>query len=112
MVSFKEPTGGFDVLTRWDDGYYYFGLGVVAEVAPNVWPKQRFCVPISFIIDDDDCTMRVTNRPEGEFTFNIGQLDGCSKMYDFIASIVFDIFRTKPADFAEGKTTMGFVPLK
>jgi hypothetical protein len=112
MVSFKEPTGTFDVITRWDDGYYYFGLGVFVEVAPNVWPKQRFCVPISFIIDDDNCTMRVTNRSEGEFHFNIGKLDGCGKMYDFIASIVFDIFRTKPSDFAEGKTTIGFVPLK
>jgi hypothetical protein len=112
MVSFQEPKGFFDVITRWDDGYYYFGLGVAAEVAPNVWPKQRFCVPISFIIDDDNCTMRVTNRPEGQFHFNIGELDGCDKMYDFIASIVFDIFRTKPSDFAKGKIAMGFVPLK
>ena len=56
--------------------------------------------------------LRVTNRPEGVFKFNIGKLDHCGKLYEFIASIIFDIFKTKPSDFAEGKNTIGFVPLK
>lgn len=112
IVSFREPKGFLDVITRWDDGYYYFGLGIAVEVGPNIWPKQRFCVPISFIIDDDSCIMRVTNRPGGQFHFNIGELGGCAKMYDFIASVVFDIFKTRPSDLINGKNAMGFVPLK
>ena len=101
-------------MTKWDDGFYHFGVGLYVEVAPNVWPKQCFTIPMYFIIEEKTCKMHVTSRPEGAFEFDIDATDGRMEMYDFMASIMSEIFQTKPWDFAEGKTKtgFGFVPVK
>jgi hypothetical protein len=103
QVSLKETTNRFEVVTRWDDGFFHFGVGVYVEVNANTWPKQLFVVPIYFIIEENMCIMHITNRPEGEFRFLVDNLDSCGAMYDFMASILSDIFKTKPWDFAEAR---------
>lgn len=111
-VQHDEVDNHFDVSQRWDDGFYHFGVGVYVEVASNVWPKQCFPIPIYFIIEQDECIVHVTNRPEGEFRFKLDEVEQCTKMYDFMVSIITPIFQTNPWDFALHKTTIGFVPLK
>jgi hypothetical protein len=46
QVRHEEVDSRFDVIQRWDDGFYHFGVGLYVEVAPNVWPKQCFHIPM------------------------------------------------------------------
>jgi hypothetical protein len=109
-VSFREPDDPFDLLARWEDGYYHFGVSVAVEVAPNVWPKQAFTIPLSFVIKDNNCKMRVTNRSDGEFQFAVDNVETCTHMFGFMVSILSAIFKTKPSDWAEKKNPIGFLP--
>jgi hypothetical protein len=113
-VRYEEPAHFIDALSKWDDGFFHFAVGLYVEIAPNVWPKQCFPVPIYFVIEEKTCKMHVTNRPDGAFEFDIDATDGCAEMYNFMASFVSDIFKTKPWDVAGGKAKakFGFVPTK
>jgi len=111
-VRHEETTSPYDVLAMWDDGFYHFGVGLVVEVSSNTWPKQLFPIPMYFIIEDQQCHMHVTNRHDGEFSFPIDDLSNCGHMYDYMASILTQIFDTKPWAFAVSKKPIGFVPIK
>lgn len=106
----REPDGFFDVIHRGQDGYWEYGIRVTLEIAPRTWPKQAFCIPIHFIIDDDGlCKMRITNLTDGEFDFDISNVANYAKAYKFIVSLLLDILHSKPSDQVQEKLPIGFL---
>jgi hypothetical protein len=96
-----EPVDLLDVIHRGEDGYWRYGISVTLESCPTTWPKQAFGIPIHFIIDDGICTMRITNRPEGDFKFAISDAANYA--------LLCEILRAKPSDQVKEKPQIGFV---
>jgi hypothetical protein len=104
-----EPEDLLDVIHRGEDGYWRYGISVTLESGPTTWPKQAFGIPIHFIIDDGICTMRITNRPEGEVKFATSDAASYAKAYEFIVSLLCAILSAKPSDQVKEKPQIGFV---
>jgi len=104
-----EPDNIFDTIQRGQGGDWNFAVQVALEIASNAYPKQYFGIPIHFIIDNGFAKLKITNRPDGELTYDLNDDTKNTAAYNFVAKLLQEIFRTKPSDMAQQKSPMGFI---
>jgi len=104
-----EPEHTSDVIQRHEDGFWWYGIGIVLEIGARMFPKQNIGIPIHFMVDDNHCKMHITNLPDGEFDFDISSITNYTEAYEFIVSLLFTTLRAKPSDQILDKRRIGFV---